>query len=223
MSPSQEPAERDQALSAPGRPAVSDAAVAFEGMRRQLAMLSAAVEGFAARQQELDARDYGPDLAKIHAQQEALRGAVETLARRPAMALTPAAMAAELDRAGQVVREADHRALGEASHTLDAASSKLSALVARARTAEQQADKVIWTAVVTAGLTTLLVAFAPALTARLAPSSGKVQERHAAAMLGMTPEQAGQHLLRQANPRAWDSLVAASRLIRRNAKVLDAS
>ncbi|OAN63540.1 hypothetical protein [Sphingomonas sp. TDK1] len=38
---------------------------AFNDMSRKLAGLTAAVDGFAARQQELHARDYGPDLEKI--------------------------------------------------------------------------------------------------------------------------------------------------------------
>lgn len=44
-------------------------------MSRKLAGLTAAIEGFAARQQELHALDYGPDLAKIHDRQEAMRSA----------------------------------------------------------------------------------------------------------------------------------------------------
>ncbi len=38
---------------------------AFNDMSRKLAGLTGAVDGFAARQQELHARDYGPDLEKI--------------------------------------------------------------------------------------------------------------------------------------------------------------
>jgi hypothetical protein len=46
--------------------AIENPEVAFEAMSRKLAGLAAAVDGFAARQQELHARDYGPDFAGIH-------------------------------------------------------------------------------------------------------------------------------------------------------------
>jgi hypothetical protein len=57
--------------------------VAFEAMTHKLAALVAAVEGFAARQQELHSRDYTEDLARIHACQDDAAAAIETLASSP--------------------------------------------------------------------------------------------------------------------------------------------
>ncbi|WP_294256653.1 hypothetical protein [uncultured Sphingomonas sp.] len=62
---------------------------AFNDMSRKLAGLTAAVDGFAARQQELHARDYGPDLEKIRDGYDKVCGAINILAKRPAMTLTP--------------------------------------------------------------------------------------------------------------------------------------
>ncbi len=48
----------------------TDPAGAFERMRRQLALLAAAVEGFASRQQAIEARDYAPDLGRLIERQD---------------------------------------------------------------------------------------------------------------------------------------------------------
>ncbi len=49
------------------RPESDEAAAAFDAMRRQLALLASAAEGFASHQQAIATRDYGPDLEKIAA------------------------------------------------------------------------------------------------------------------------------------------------------------
>ena len=91
-----------------------DPAVAFEQMSRRLAGLTAAVEGFAARQQELHARDYGPDLAGIRDWQEEAMNAIDDLGKRPAMALTPEMIDSQIKTAGEVVRADDHKAWRDA-------------------------------------------------------------------------------------------------------------
>ena len=120
----------------PASPTAPDGAkAAFERLQRTLAGQTAAIDGFAARQQELHARDYTPDLAKIHDRIEAFRGAILTLNERPAMALTPEAIAAQIMAAGSQIRAADHQAWAEAVRAQAQAASELRAVTASALTA----------------------------------------------------------------------------------------
>lgn len=89
---------------------IDDPEVAFEAMSRKLAGLTAAVEGFAARQQELHARDYGPDLVKIQGQWAEIVRAFKALKEKPGIALTPKTLAPQIAEAGERVRAADHQA-----------------------------------------------------------------------------------------------------------------
>ncbi len=117
---------------------IDDPEVAFEAMSRKLAGLTAAVEGFAARQQELHARDYGPDLAKIHERWGKVVDAFQFLTAKPGVALTPETIAPQIVEAGARVRAADHQAWSNASRELGTAIESLNGLVASARTAETQ-------------------------------------------------------------------------------------
>lgn len=109
---------------------------AFNDMSRKLAGLIAAVDGFAARQQELHARDYGPDLEKIRESYEKVCGAINVLAKRPAMTLTPQDVAKQIEAAGAQGRADDHWAWNGASHALVGIVQELKGMVASAHSAE---------------------------------------------------------------------------------------
>lgn len=132
---SAEQAELDMAL---------DPAEAFEAMRRQLALLAAAVEGFASRQERIEARDYAPDLARLIERQEQVVEAVVKLRDRPALALTPETMAAEIAEAGRDARKADHQLIETAASQQRSATQALETIVGHARTREKQVDAMIW-------------------------------------------------------------------------------
>ena len=70
----------------------ADALAAFERMNGQLAMLTAAVEGFAARQARIEQRDYSRDLAQLAERHDKVETAIRTLASRPGVQLTPTAL-----------------------------------------------------------------------------------------------------------------------------------
>lgn len=133
---------------------VSDPAEAFEQMRRQLALLTAAVEGFASRQQVLEARDYAPDLAQLIERQGRLVEAVNALAKRPAMALTPETLAEQILQAGSAGRRADHELLQSEVSRQSCATKQIEAIIGQARTREQQRDALIWAALI--GAVTIL-------------------------------------------------------------------
>jgi len=200
------------------RTAPDDAAVAFDAMRRQLALLTAAVEGFASRQEALRARDYAPDLEKIVERLARVGHTIGVLAERPAMALTPAEMARQIEAGGKTVRQADHAALGEARQALVQATRDLDGVVARARTHEKQVDALVWAALFGMVAAMLLILLGNAALERLGwiPSA----EARAVALLGGDRWKAGQALLAAENPDRWREMLAAVKLADTNAETL---
>lgn len=193
---------------------------AFNDMSRKLAGLTAAVDGFAARQQELHARDYGPDLEKIRESYDKVCGAINILAKRPAMTLTPQDVARQIEAAGTQGRADDHRAWNGATHALAGTVQELKGMVVSAHAAESQQ---LWIA--GAAALALLVGFAfgtvvPPVIAQLAPESWHWPEERAAAVLRRTPWDAGVRLMQVANPQQARALADAARLANDNADVL---
>jgi len=193
---------------------------AFNDMSRKLAGLTAAVDGFAARQQELHARDYGPDLEKIRDGYDKVCGAINVLAKRPAMTLTPQDVAKQIESAGAQGRADDHRAWTGANHALSSTVQELKGVVASAHSAETQQ---LWIA--GAAALALVVGFAfgtvvPPVIAQLAPESWHWPEERAAAMLRRTPWDAGVRLMQVADPQQARALADAARLAKDNADVL---
>lgn len=201
--------------TAPNEPeavASNPAERAFEGMERKLAGLSAAVDGFAARQQELHARDYRDDLAKIHDVQERFREAINTLNRRPGLALTPDMIASQIERAGMSVRSSDHAALESAKREFDAASASLKGIVASARSAEVQR----WWLIATAALGTLfgiiVCATLPGSIARSVPEKWYWPEAMAAGIMRREPWDAGTRLLAASDSERLKQIAAGALL-----------
>lgn len=193
---------------------------AFNDMSRKLAGLTAAVDGFAARQQELHGRDYGPDLEKIRDGYEKVCGAINILAKRPAMTLTPQDVAKQIGAAGTQGRAEDHRAWIGASHALAGTVQELKGMVVSAHSAATQQ---LW--IVGAAALALVVGFAfgtivPIWIAWAAPESWHWPEQQAARSLARTPWDAGIRLMQVANPQQARALAEAARLSRDNADAL---
>lgn len=126
----------------------TDALAAFERMSGQLAMLTAAVEGFAARQARIEQRDYSQDLAQIAERQEKMIGAINTLADRPGVKLTPDGFAEGVGRAAVRLRAPDQAALASAQAAMGEARAAMAGVVVSARTRQAQRDALIWAAIV---------------------------------------------------------------------------
>jgi len=126
---------------------VVDPAEAFERMRRQLALLSAAVEGFASRQQAIEARDYAPDIARLIERQERMVEAIKILAARPAVALTPQELAERITEAGRAARDTDREMLAAAANRQQSSADVLEDIVGHARSREAQFDALVWSAI----------------------------------------------------------------------------
>ncbi|EIZ77119.1 hypothetical protein WSK_4325 [Novosphingobium sp. Rr 2-17] len=212
-------AARDQAQSTPDP--VDPTEAAFEAMTTKLAGLTAAIDGFAARQQELHARDYTVDLAKVQEACAKTHEAIRVLVQRPAMALTPQVMAKELQTAAASVREADHRALAGAESDLRSAIGTITSVVASALTARQQKQ---WAAGIAAGALALgfvLGAVIPNAIDHAVPESWHWPEQTAASFLERDMWSAGARLMQVGDPEGWRALTEAAGLSRDNAKALD--
>lgn len=176
--------------------------------------------GFAARQQELHARDYGPDFAGIHQRLDKANLAVRTLSERPAMQLTPAMIATQIRAASEQGRAADHQAWSIANQQLGNAFQSLNDVVASARTAEKQR---LWIAGAAAAALVIGFAFGTIIPARIAqavPKSWHWPEANAARILQRDGWSAGERLLQVSNPARWKQLTEAAQIAEQNAEAL---
>lgn len=199
---------------------LGDPEAAFEAMTRKLAGLTAAIEGFAARQQELHARDYGADLAKIRERQEKFRAAIEILNQRPAMALTPEKIASQIRAAGTDARSADHQAWTNAHRQLGAAIQSIDEVVASALAARTQRLWLAGAAGAAMIVGFVLGAIVPSKIDQAVPESWYWPEARAAGLLKRDAWNAGMRLLQVYNPERLRALERAEEIVRDNAEEL---
>jgi hypothetical protein len=188
---------------------IDETAAAFDTMSRKLAGLTAAVEGFASRQQEMHARDYGSDLARLLDATEKMRIAINTLDRRPAMALTPERIASQIEVAGEQTRSADHQVWDTAHRGLNQAIQTLGEMTVSARKAENQN---FWLAIAAAIALVIGLALGMVLPERIdqtMPESWHWPEQRAASVLGRSEWDAGLRLLEVADLKRAKAMEAA--------------
>jgi hypothetical protein len=201
---------------------IDDPEVAFELMSRKLAGLTAAVEGFAARQQELHARDYGPDLAAIQERHDKVWSAILTLNKRPAMQLTPEVIASQINAAGEQGRTSDHQVWSNAQQHLTCAVQSLDGVVKSALTAEKQRLWIAGAAAVALVIGFALGAVVPTRISQAAPERWHWPEARAANVLGRDAWSAGTRLLAVADQKRFRALLDADRLAEDNRERLSA-
>ena len=195
--------------------------VAFEAMTHKLAVLIAAVEGFAARQQELHGRDYTQDLARIHACQEDAAAAIETLASSPALQLTPEAIAGQIHHATAKATVVERQHFGAARIDLDRTVLTINDIVQSILRGLQQLR---WLGI--AAATGVIAGFllgwiVPDFIDKAAPESWQWPEERAASLLQRDGWAAGERLLQVSDPQRWQTLREAASVWASNAKALE--
>lgn len=180
-----------------------DPAAAFEAMGRRLAGLTAAVDGLAVTFQEVHARDYSPELAKIDARFEAVRDFVDKLKEKPAMALTPEKIAAEIEAAGRNGRQADHTAWRQAQNELHIAANSIGRVVGSALEEERQLKWLMIAASVALVSGVVIGSVFPPIIEQMMPESWHLPERHAVQVLQRDGWAAGERLLEVADQERW--------------------
>jgi hypothetical protein len=195
--------------------------VAFEAMTHKLAALVAAVEGFAARQQELHSRDYTEDLARIHACQDDAAAALETLASSPALQLTPETIAGQIYHATARASEVERQHFGAARIDLDRTVFTINDIVQSILRGLQQLR---WLGIAAAiGVVTgfLLGWVVPDVVDRAVPAGWHWPEERAASLLQRDGWAAGEHMLQVSDPQRWHALQYAARVWQSNATALE--
>ena len=179
----------DQAsLTAP-----SDAATAFEELRREVSLARAAVEGLTAARERIP--DYSETLGAMLA---ALRDTVDRIAqieRSPALSMSPAAMAAEISDASEAARAADQKQLHDTRDELLRAIGRIDTMVDHGRAAHHQRRLLAWTGVCAAAGAMLLMAILPGAVARSLPERWHVPEWMAARTIGLDQRKAGERMI----------------------------
>lgn len=201
-------------------PEADPAAWAFVRLAEKVDLLEAAIAGLAAKREA--APDYSETLGEIASRLDGMRDAVNTLARRPAMQITPDAMAERIEAAGTKARAADSATIAQARERIEGAAQHMERLAGTVVTTREQRRRLVWAA--GAGLLAgmLLWSFLPGVILRSLPQGWHMPESMAAHIVGEpTLWEAGARLMRADSPQAWNALNLAAEMLRDNRETID--
>lgn len=201
-------------------PEADPAAQAFARLAEKVDLLEAAITGLAAKREAMP--DYSETLGEVAARLDAMRDAINTLGRRPAMQIKPDAMAEQIAAAGTKARAEDGAMIRQARERIDGAASHMERLAGTIATIGEQRRRLLWTAGggVLAGV--LLWSFLPGAILRAMPRSWHMPEGLAAHIISEpTLWDAGVRLMRADSPRAWAALNDAADLLRNNRNAIE--
>lgn len=193
---------------------------ALEAVARRLAGVTAAVDGFAERQQDLLGRDYGEDLGLIHQSCEELRHAIDGLAQKPALALTPEMIARQIEVAGQGARMDANQALVAAQGSLQNAIAALSRVTGSVRAAKRQNQMLAGAAGLALILGWVGGWIIPPAIDWIVPEAWQWPEKRAESALRRRGWEAGERLLLGSDPERWQVIQAAVRMSEANSLVI---
>lgn len=174
-----------------------DPAEAFEAVRRELSLLHHAVEGLTAARQAIP--DYSETLGRIGQMLGSIGARLAHLESRPALDLSPEAMAQQIHKAAQDVRAEDRRTLHEARDALSRSLGHVDGMVKRGQASNRQSASLIRVAVCASLLGILLWSFLPGTIARALPESWHVPEWMAARTIGLEQQAAGERMIAAAS------------------------
>jgi hypothetical protein len=115
---------------------VDSAAQAFEQLRREVSLLRRGIEALTAERQELP--DYTETLQDLDRRLEDVRRWARAISERPALQLTPTAVAEQIEGAASHARETQSNQAAKACVALRSAADRLDALYVRARSIKEQ-------------------------------------------------------------------------------------
>lgn len=206
--------DHDSGSEAPGDPA----AMAFDALRREVALLNVALSGFAA--ERASAPDYSEALGDIAEGVRVALGRLGQLAASPVLALTPAEMARQTMVAGEAARREDHAALQQAQERFQRAAGDLRGWIETARLASAQNWRLLQAALVGVVGGAVLAVSLPAIVVEAAPEPWAWPEKRAAALLKRDMASAGARLLAVADPDGWRTMQAAQALLDDNRTII---
>jgi len=122
--------------------------VAVEQQRGELALMRRAIEGLATERASIDVPDYSETLGHVVHGLDGINGRLDqvttAIVKSPALAMTPAQVAAQINRAAADLRSADHAALATATDEMKQQGRELRSVVQSALTARDQKDRQLW-------------------------------------------------------------------------------
>jgi len=177
---------------------------AFEALRAEVAALRREIAQMLRQGQAVAAVDYSPTLGEMAQTLAALQERLAGIEAKPALGLTAAALRQQIEEAGQRAGARAGQVLAEGAAAQHAATHALEGLVGRAHVRREQRQ---WLAVAVAGGMLLGVGLWYVLPAVLPWGGG---DWLAASLIGGSPWQAGQVLMRAGSPSGFTRLVDLS-------------
>lgn len=177
-----------------------------------MAGVTAAVDGFAERQQDLLGRDYSEDLALIQQSSEGLRKAVDELAQKPAIALTPEIIGRQIEAAGQGVYRDTNQALLAAQGGLQSSIAALSRVTGSVRAAKRQNQMLAGAVGLALVLGWVGGCIIPPAIDWVVPEAWHWPEKRAESALRRRGWDAGERLLSVNDLQRWSAIKAGARL-----------
>ncbi|NMN07519.1 MULTISPECIES: DUF6118 family protein [unclassified Novosphingobium] len=168
-------------------------AQAFEAVRHELSLLHNAVANLTAARERIP--DHTAALEGIDRSLGNVRARLAAIEQTPAISLTPAEMAKQINLAAQTVRTEDRRMLDNARAALDKSAGQIDGVVKRGQTADQQIKRQIWSAAVGVLAGIIVCAVLPGAIARSLPASWHVPEWMAARTMNIDQRAAGERMI----------------------------
>lgn len=118
--------------------ATDAAALAFDRLRGEVALLHNAIAGMSADRARIEIPDYSETLAKISGNVRTIGRWLDEMKASPALALTPQEIGRQMAAAGKEGRDAETSALRQAQTEMFQAAGELRQWTESARSADQQ-------------------------------------------------------------------------------------
>lgn len=188
----------------------------------RIALMVRAVEHMAAERLNIEIPDYNPTLEKTNAHLAGITKRLKAIEDAPALDMTPEDMAARIGAAAQKAREADRANFQQVQQSHASAVQALHQIIGTARTKGGQRQHLWWG--VGGGVLggCLLWAILPGMVARIMSVSWHWPERIAArGVREPTIWEAGARIMRADSPEAWEAIVDAAEMRRRNRDVIE--
>jgi Family of unknown function (DUF6118) len=184
-------------------PESDPAAKAFLEMRNALAGMTMAVNKMAGEWNTLEIPDYTETLGKMATNFEALAEELEELAAKPALELTPEALAKQIAAAGAAARKSEQESLASATATFVKLGSEMAGFLASARTENEQNKWVPGFGGLCLAFGLIAATVLPGPIYRAMPASWHWPEKWAANVLDRDMWEAGERLQAVADPKRW--------------------
>jgi hypothetical protein len=197
------------------------ATVAFEALRKEVALVSSAVAGLAAERAANASPDYSETLAKIVRACVATAANLKMLAAMPALQLTAQDWARKIASAAEEARRTDQETLTQARDAFRQAAHDITAKLTSARSADHQRQWLLWAGAAGffAGMLLLAIGIGPVV--RAMPESWHWPESIAASILRLDREAAGARLIEATDPDRWRDIVFGFGIVSDNRDALD--